>query len=134
MNETPTIGTSVGSVLFNSASQCEFPLASEYDVAPTSEALVNVFQEVALPYFERFSTLEAVDVELNESPLERTVNRALPWLRCSTGIIVAKLVGRAGYHNLVETYRGVLAKVDAFHLPNYDALVSNLEHVEPPGS
>src|ERR1700729_1394715 len=45
MNETPTIGTSVGSVLFNSASQCEFPLASEYDVAPTSEALVNVFQE-----------------------------------------------------------------------------------------
>ncbi len=131
MDETSTIGTSLGNLVFGAASQCEFSLASERDVATTSERLAKVFHDVALPYFGRFSSLAAVDAELNDKPLAHTRNRGFPWLRCSTGIIVAKLVGRSNYRELVDVYRGVLAKVDAFHIPNYNALENRLETVEP---
>jgi hypothetical protein len=127
IGESSTVGRSIGSILHGSAQGFELPLVGDR----TFERLVNAFIDVALPYYAAFSSLAAIDHELNTEPLVPSPNRRSPWLRGSTGLIVARLVGRVNYRQLVDAYRGVIERVDAFHLRDYDALVTRLESIEP---
>ena len=92
---------------------------------------MQVFRTFALPYFEKFVSLAAIDAELNDKPTERTPNRGSPWLRCSTGLIVAKLVGRPNYQELIDIYTEVVSgNAKGFYLKRFQALVQSLEAVE----
>jgi hypothetical protein len=78
-------------------------------------------------WFQRFSTLEGIDHELNDDPLRETPNRPMPWLRCSTGAIVAKLVHRQDYEHVVNAYRDVLRNFsNGFYLPRLERMVADL--------
>jgi hypothetical protein len=129
---TPTMGGSVGHFLSGSSRAYEFLLTSDSDVLPVTEQIVRTFQEFALPYFERWGSLHAVDAELNDRPSERTQHRSLAWFRCSTGIIVAKLVGRTDYKRLAAYYSDVMARDNkGFYLKRFQSLLKSLETIEP---
>ena len=130
-DNTSTMGAPVGALLTENPRACEFLLESESEIASVTEEIVRVFREFALPYFERCGSLAAIDAELNAKPGERTRQRALAWFRCSTGLIVAKLVGRPDYEQLVAFYTDVMTKDNkGFYLKRFQALVKSLESVE----
>jgi hypothetical protein len=129
-NDTPTIGSAVGNITAGDNRACEFLLEDSCGLSSVAENIVDVFERIGLPYFDRFSSISAIDRELNSDPTKRTPNRVLPWLRCSTGVIVAKLSGRADYGKLVEIYLDALRKSDkGFYLKRFEALLRSLESV-----
>jgi hypothetical protein len=126
--DTPTIGSKVGNILSGSNRTCEFQIESRAHLQRATEGVLSVFLEFALPYFEKYSSLQAVDAELNTRPTERTPNRIAPWLRCATGVIVAKLTGRTDYDELVRVYTDVMKHSDrGFYLARFQALVESLK-------
>jgi hypothetical protein len=130
--DTPTIGAGVGHIIADDNRKCEFRLKTEEDVPPVADKLADVFRNFALPYYEKFSSLQAIDAEFNNSPTERTRNRSGGWLRCSTGIIVARLVGRPDYDELAKIYTRVMEQVDGgFYLKTFCALLESLQSIEP---
>jgi hypothetical protein len=133
--DTPTMGNSIGIFLTGDSRSCEFRLASEREVVALSQKVAGVFREFALPYFDRWGSLAAIDAELNDRPSEPTRHRALAWFRCSTGIIVAKLVGRPDFDQLAALYTDVMTRDNrGFYLPRFQELVKSLESTEPGSS
>jgi hypothetical protein len=132
--DTPTMGTRVGSLLSGSSGACEFLLGSASEIASVTEKLVDVFRKIAVPYFEHWGSLAAIDIELNDKPNERTRHRALAWFRCSTGIIVAKLVNRPEYEQLAAFYADVMTQDNkGFYLSRFQSLLKLLESIEAGG-
>ncbi len=132
--DTPTIGGFVGSIRGGTNRNCEFLLNGEEDIPQVADALIRVLHDFAVPWFKRFSSLPAIDAELNDKPSERTPNRVAPWLRCATGSIVARLVDRPQYDELVAVYLDTMRSSDkGFYLVRYQALLDSLvqEHVSP---
>jgi hypothetical protein len=129
--ETPTMGSSIGILQSGDSRSCELVLESDSQIALVAEKIADVFREFALPYFERWGSLAAIDAELNGKPAERTHQRPLAWQKCSTGIIVAKLVGRTDYSQLVAVYTEVMTQDNkGFYFKRFQALVKSLESVE----
>jgi hypothetical protein len=125
--DTPTIGAAVGNIEDGDNRACEFLLETPADVHRIAGEIMKVFHEFAIPYFNKFSSLSAIDAELNTRPTERTPNRPFSWLRCSTGIIVAKLVGRPDYDTLAMIYSDFLARTNkGFYLKRFKALLESL--------
>lgn len=130
--DTPTMGTRMSSILSEGSRLCEFSLESKSEISSVTENILHVFRKVALPYFERWGSLVAIDAELNDKPGERTRHRALAWFRCSTGIIVAKLVGRLDYEQLAAFYTDVMTQDNkGFYLNRFQSLLKSLESIEP---
>lgn len=129
--DTPTMGSSVGILLTGDSRSCEFLLETESEVQSITKKIMDVFHDFALPYFERWGSLTAIDAELNDKPTERTLHRALAWFRCSTGIIVAKLLDRPDYDQLAAYYTEVMTQDNnGFYLKRFQALLESLESVE----
>lgn len=127
---TSTMGAPAGSLLGGGPRACEFILDSESEISPVSERIMGVFRGVALPYVEHWSSLPAIDAELNDKPGERSPHRSLATFRCSTGIIVAKLVGRPDYEQLAAFYADVMARDNkGFYFKPFQALLKSLETV-----
>lgn len=129
---TPTIGTSIGLMLAGDTRAHQSIITSEVDIPRVTTEIVELFQKYALPYFDKFGSLHAIDAELNNRPTRDTVHRVVPWLRCSTGVIVAKLVRRPDYPRLTKIYTDVMRKQDrGFYLRNFEALLKSLEVIGP---
>jgi hypothetical protein len=129
--DTATMGAFVGELLNGDTLGCRFLLNSESDVHLVAQDLLRIFWQIAIPYFERWGSLEAVDAELNDDPTRPTLHRSLAWFRCSTGIIVAKLVGRPDYEQLAATYGDIMTRDnDGFYLKFFKELLKSLENVE----
>ena len=90
-----------------------------------------IFREKAEPYFAQFSTLGAVDSAINDQPSADCVHRDSTSLRCSTGVIVAKLVGRENYDQLTATYLDVVRTRASHELPKFESLLNNLAGLAP---
>jgi hypothetical protein len=129
--DTPTIGSSVGIYLTGDSRACEFLLESQSEVAVVAERIIGIFQEFALPYFERLGSIQSIDAELNDKPAERTHHRALAFFRCSTGIIVAKLAGRPNYDELASLYADVMTRDNnGFYFKRFEELLTLLKTIE----
>lgn len=128
---TPTIGGAIKNIVGNSNRVCEFVLESNSEVDSVVAKIMNIFTEVALPYFQKYASIKAIDTELNNKPTERTPSRIAPWLRCATGIITAKLTKRSDYEQLVQTYSGIMSRLDkGFYLVRFQALLKSLESIK----
>ncbi|MDH6125482.1 hypothetical protein [Kitasatospora sp. GP82] len=121
---TSTIGGDFAEVTGIPSARIE--IAPPGDVGEAVRRLISTV-EPAERYFARFSDLAEVDRELNSHPECRTPNRPMPWLRCSTGLIVARLVGRPDYGLLLAAYREQMATVnDSFYLARFTRLARDL--------
>jgi hypothetical protein len=131
-DNTSTMGAPVGALLGGSARDCEFLLESESWIPDVTEKIIDVFRTVGLPYYDKWKSLPAIDAELNGDPARRTLHRGLAWFRCSTGLIVAKLVGRRDYATLADIYTEIMTQDNkGFYLKRFQALKQSLNSVEP---
>jgi hypothetical protein len=106
--------------------QYQVALSDEAGLEAAAARNVAIFHEKAEPYFAQFSTLAAVDSAVNDQPGDECVHRDMAWLRCSTGVIVASLVGRPNYDQLVAVYQDAVRKKSPQLLPKFEALVNDL--------
>lgn len=124
--DTPTLSLSVQGFVGDS-SKFEYLIRDLSDVDTVAAQLERDFDEIVLPYFEKHSALSMVDAALNDNPGEDCVHYAMDYLRCAHGLIVARMVGRPSYINLVEEYRRKLALIsNGFYVPKFEALVADL--------
>ncbi|WP_425616852.1 hypothetical protein NA78x_000513 [Anatilimnocola sp. NA78] len=128
--DTPTVGIDLWSVYGKDGYQVSLTQAAGVDVVASQ--LLEIFHDKAMPYYSHFSSLVAVDTAINAQPSDNSVHRAMPWLRCSTGAIVAKLVGRDNYDYLVSIYTDILRKdSNGFYLPRFELLLSDIAKLTP---
>ena|GEM_PF-4470044 len=128
---TATIGNSVGGYLAGRSSACEFAIDSEEQIDDVLAQISEVFHKFALPYFAKYSTLSAIDAALNEKPTEKTPHRTAV-RHAYYGTIVAKLMGRKDYPELVRIYTEVLTNQDrGFYLKRFLDLLTALENQPP---
>ncbi|MGH9764464.1 MAG: hypothetical protein ACREAC_26825, partial [Blastocatellia bacterium] len=129
---TATMAASVGALLGGEAWACQFQLDSFAEIGGVADQLSGVFREFAVPYFEHWSSLAEIDAELNSEPTKRSIHRSLAWFRCSTGIIVARLIGRPDYEELVTIYTDIMTRDNkGFYLKRFIPLIKSLEEIEP---
>lgn len=126
--DTMTIGAEVGSLL--DSGPVEIPVATPEDVPRAVNVATGLFDAVAIPYFDTYSSLEAVDHLLNDDPSATTPHSPSEWLRASTGLVVATLSRSRDFSALEQTYRSKVARLDrGFYLPQFDVLVADLRTV-----
>ena len=129
---TVTMGVMISTLKGGGVRGCEYLLGTTEQVDEVAEKVVHELHECGPPYFERWSSLDRIDAELNDDPFRRSIHRSLAWFRCSTGSIVARLVNRSNYRELVATYREIMSKDNkGFYYKWFDRLLSDLEDVSP---
>jgi hypothetical protein len=101
-------------------------LSDEAHLPAATSRIMAIFHEKAEPYFAQFSTLAAVDSAINDQPDADCVHRDSTLLRCSTGVLVAKLVGRENYDQLVSIYREMVRNKSNHSLAKFELLLSDL--------
>ena len=126
-----TISTAIAELFPRDQWKVRLSLRSESDIAPVTEKLVEVFQRLALLYFRAWSSLHAIDEGLNAGAKASAILSRSEWSRCSTGVVVARLVGRADYEQLAALYTEFLDKKTAFSIKKFLELLEVLKSVEP---
>lgn len=127
---TSTVGAAIGVTAGSTARSCEYVLESSAQVDLVAEKIISLYGKFATPYFNRWSTLESIDEELNEEPSKKVpyLRGGLSLFRCSIGIIVAKLVGRANYEELASFYMDVMKKDNnGFYFKYFDPLMKSIK-------
>jgi hypothetical protein len=122
--ESTTVGIDLWRVF--GRDQYQVTLKDEADLATATSRIVAIFCEKTEPYFAQFSTLAAVDSAINDQPSADCVHRDSTSLRCSTGLIVAKLVGRQDYDQLASIYLDIVRNKASHELPKFELLLNNL--------
>lgn len=122
--ESTTVGIDVWRVF--GRDQYQVTLKDEADLATATSRIVAIFREKAEAYFAQFNTLAAVDSAINDQPSADCVHRDSTSLRCSTGLIVAKLVGRKDYDQLASTYLDIVRNKASHELPKFESLLNDL--------
>ena len=102
----------------------------DVDHVPRIAALIeSVFDTVAAPYFDKYSSVAAVDSLLNKELY--SVHYIMPWVKCSNGLIAARLDQRLDYDDLAATYSKAMKRIsEGFYSDRFEALVRDLEDDE----
>lgn len=127
--DTPTIGATIKDLL-KAKEDYEFELNSIEDISSIVNKCYDIFKNIALPFLEENSSITAIDNLLNSNPENEDSIFYIPHLRFYHGTIVAKLNHNPNYQQIVETYRGYLARDNGFYLNDYERLLALLENLE----
>ncbi|MBS0260862.1 MAG: hypothetical protein JSS02_02810 [Planctomycetes bacterium] len=112
----------------------DIPLQNSADITSVTTRLQTIYHEYAEPFFAQFRTLADVDFALNCEPRQRCVYGGLPHNRCFRGTIIAKLVGRENFNEIVAVYRTFLQTFNNGHfLPSFEMLLEPLRDIHPNG-
>jgi len=127
--DTPTVGGDLHELVAGAPKR--FVLGVDGDVHAAAQWLTDALPRLE-EYWARFSALAEIDRDLNDDPRRPPPNRPLPWLRCSTGLTVARLVQRSDYDQLEAEYRRQLAiDNNGFYLGPFNALAADLRRHTP---
>jgi hypothetical protein len=127
--DTPTVGGDLHQLVAGAPTR--FVLVADGDARAAAQWLTGALPRLE-EYWARFSALPEIDRDLNDDPRRHPPNRPLPWLRCSTGLIVARLVQRPDYDQLEAEYRRQLAiDNNGFYLGRFAALADDLRRHTP---
>jgi len=125
---TATLGVNVK--LLTRSSSYDVSVANAAEVEDAAEKLLRAFREVAVPYFAEFGSLKGIDSALNSDPSKRCIHMINERARCSKGLIVAKLLERADYQQLLEAYvRNVASAGEMTYEKYFLPLVDDLEQL-----
>src|SRR6185503_14968724 len=72
---TSTMGTAVGELIGGGSRAGEFRLLDVTDLTGAAAGIISLFRSHAVPYFERWSSLQNIDSELNGEPWRRSLHR-----------------------------------------------------------
>lgn len=124
-NGTHTIGISIEDYLHD-GNKYRYSLTHENQVDEISRELFNVFNKVALPFFEKYSSLAAIEEVLNQNPYDTSLTGSI--FKGYKTIIMAKLMQRNNFNDLVNIYQKYYSEFsNGFYLPEYEKLVEVLQ-------
>lgn len=99
----------------------------DHDVNRAVSEAEGIFMTGALPFFDRFRTLDDVNMLLNGEPESPSPFRVAEYERCCRGLIVAKLVQTPNIQDLLATYSDRMKReADGFFLKRFMRLVNSL--------
>jgi hypothetical protein len=83
-----------------------YKIKTQEDIIEWGKIVRTFYEEYAVPFFEKYNTVDAIDKLLNENPSERVVILDdLGW-RIIKGLIAAKLNNNPKYNELRNYYKG----------------------------
>lgn len=90
-------------------------LVNDEDVYNSTETLKTYYYKIAKPYFNKFTTLEAIDDFINNPPFEYSPAYVGAFLddRCMKGLIAAKLVNNPNFKQLVGIYDELIKETES---------------------
>jgi hypothetical protein len=74
------------------------------DIKEWGKIVRTFYNEFAVPFFEKYSTVDSIDKLLNEHPTEKLDYKTLDW-RIIQGLIAAKLNNNPKYNELRDYYK-----------------------------
>ena len=124
---TPTIGIALEN-FYNDGNGYQLTLASDIDILPCYHRLLYLFNKVAIPFFEKYSSIEELDKEVNIAHRKSIFSG--PKYEGNLGIILAKLVNNPHYSKLEEKYRNYYKQLDnSFYLSEYEGVIKVLKSI-----
>jgi len=113
---TPTIGTTIEN--FDVTLEARFDLYEESQINSVVEKLFELFENVALPFFGKFSNLSAIDEQLNYNINDTTLTGGI--FKGTKSLIIGKLMKRNDFDELERVYQSYyISFADGFYLPEY---------------
>jgi hypothetical protein len=98
-----TIGTSTASY-FNELNY-RYKIKTQDDIIEWGKIVRKFYEDYAVPFFEKYNSIDAIDKLLNDHPTEKVIYLDdLTW-RIIKGLISAKLNGNKKYNELRDYYR-----------------------------
>jgi len=115
---TPTIGTSIEGLGGSSIVQTRFELTNEAQINRVINGLVELFDSVAVPFFERFDKLSSIDDKLNSNIEDTSLTGDI--FKGTKSLIIAKLMKRQDFDKLESAYQSYYESFsDGFYLPEF---------------
>lgn len=125
-----TIGISLMSYV-RDHKQFRYDLGDVDQVPLVASQIESAFDTVAAPWFEKYSTVAALDALLNTEPDKLSIYYLAEWLRCAFGLIAARLNQRPDYEELAVTYSKAMKRISkGFYSDRFEALVRDIEDDE----
>lgn len=94
---------------------CTIRISNSNDIKTTMKTLEGYFLHISLPFFEKYHTIEKIDELYNEPPFDEMpvlVQRTLAD-QCMKGLIIAKIIKRKNYSQLVKTFDSLINSLDS---------------------
>lgn len=104
-------------------------LGMEDKIPEIKQHLIKYFRDVSLPFYKRYDSLEKIYRLYTEyrTPQDKWIRQSPDW-SCDA-IIIAKVLNKKEYPQLVVKYREFLKTYAAgIYLPTYEKIVTALEH------
>lgn len=122
-----TIGSSTASY-FNEINY-RYKIKSQDDIIEWGKIVKKFYEEYAVPFFEKYNSIDAIDKLLNENPTEKVIYLDdLGW-RIIKGLIVAKLNKNPKYNELREYYKSeVESKFQGYFM--YEKCMKTIEFLD----
>jgi len=115
---TPTIGVAAFNLINSSTQKTKFELSDENQITTVVDEIFEIFENVALPFFEKFNTLDKIDNHLNSDKNDTLLTGSI--FKGTKSLITAKLTNRNDYYELEKYYFSYYENfADGFYLPEY---------------
>jgi hypothetical protein len=115
---TPTIGTSIEDLCNSSVTSTRFELTNESQINGVVSGLAQLFENVAVPFFERYNNLSSIDEKLNSNVKDTSLTGDI--FKGTKALITAKLTRRNDFDELATMYKSYYESfADGFYLPEY---------------
>lgn len=115
---TATIVTPIEDLVNSSITKAKFELTNETQISDIVSGLLELFENIAMPFFEKYNNLEAIDEQLNSNVKDVSLTGYIS--KGTTSLITAKLMKREDYDELESAYQSYYEWFsDGFYLPRY---------------
>lgn len=109
---TVTLGNSLGQVMkyydrgdiVGLGEEKLYTIENESDISSFIKSIGSEFIKYILPYFDAYSSIQAVDKLLNEHPRAISTHNSLYPMRACIALIAARLMNRPDYYELAKIY------------------------------
>lgn len=115
---TPTIGISIEDLNNALITQTRFELTNEAQINSVVSSLFELFENVAVPFFEKFDKLSSIDDKLNSNIGDTSLTGDI--FKGTKSLIIAKLMKRQDFDKLEHVYQSYYMNfAGGFYLPEY---------------
>lgn len=128
-----TIGNEVGKIIRNpdglmkDFQSMDLIIETSKDLIKAIDQVVRVFYEVAIPYYNTFNSLDAIDRVLNDEPDTISVHANAQFFRVPKGLITAHLRDRQDLETLLAKYDEKMNGVSDLFQDRYESIKEHLK-------
>lgn len=126
---TPTIGTSIEDLDNFLEGNARIELTNKAQIDKTVNVLFKWFENVALPFFQKYNKLSVIDEKLNSNVNDTSLTGDI--FKGTKSLIIAKLMERNDFYDLESAYHFYYKNfANGFYMPEYLRLKELLKSTE----